>query len=129
MTDLDVAGLVPLAKSWEYAPELKVDGQGYSTTGYDQAERAYRLKKEDAESASVSFRIHADREHPLVNPAFVIENWGTDSGDLTVTLNGEELAPGASARVGYRNTLDGTDLIVWIDAESTEPVDISIARQ
>ncbi len=56
----------------------------------------------------------------------MVKNWGTDNGDLTVTLNGETLEPGASVRYGYHNTLEGTDLIVWIEAESTERVAISV---
>ena len=126
MTDLDVADLVPLAKSWDNPPELRLDGKGYSTMGYDQSERAYRLKKGPGETKPLSFSIDADQEHPLVNPAFVIKNWGAYDGNVTVKLNGEKLEPGASVRYGYHNALEGTNLIVWIETESTEKVSISI---
>ncbi len=126
MSDLKVAELAPLARSWEYAPELALNGAGYSTTGYDQSERAYQLERDPGAAAPLAFSIDAGCEHPLINPAFVVKNWGTDNGDLTVTLNGETLEPGASVRYGYHNTLEGTDLIVWIEAESTERVAISV---
>lgn len=127
MTHLDVADLAPLAKSWENAPELKLTGKGYSTTGYDQAERAYQLKKENGQSKPLSFSIQANQEQPLVNPAFVIKNWD-DGAELEVKLNGKELESGTSLRYGCHNTLEGTDLIVWIKTESTGKVKISINR-
>lgn len=126
MTDLDVAALVPLANSWVNPPELVVHGKGYSTTGYDQSQRAYGLKRDAGETEPLLFSISADQEHPLVHPAFVITNWETDDGDLAVTLNGQTLERSASVRYGYNNTLEGTDLIVWIETESTDKVDFSI---
>lgn len=125
MTDQEVTALVPLAKSWENAPALQLEGKGYSTTGYDQAERAYQFKKEAEKLTPLSFSINADQEHPLVNPAFVIKNWGDASG-ISVTLNGKELEPGTAFRYGYHHTLEGTALIVWMHAETANNVAISI---
>lgn len=125
MTGLDVADLIPLAKSWESAPELKLDSMGYSTIGYDQAQRAYQLAREDEDSKPLSCTIEADEEHPLVNPAFVIKDWG-DGDELGVKLDGEQLEAGATFRYGFHNTLEGTELIVWIDKASIKPVRLDL---
>jgi hypothetical protein len=127
MTGLTVTDLVPLAKSWENPPELKLISKGYSTTGYDKPQRAWKLKKEAGAETPLSFSIAADKDHPLINPAFVIRNWGADGGGLTVRLNGEKLEPGASVRHGYHNTLEGTDLIVWLERETTAQADVAIS--
>jgi hypothetical protein len=128
MTDLEVDALVPLAKSWVDAPALTLACDGFSTTGYDQAERAYQLEKIHEKTTPLVFRIDADQEHPLINPAFVIKNWGNDSGAITITLNDVPLESGSGFRFGYHNTLEGSDLIVWLRQEATDTTKISIAR-
>ena len=129
MTDLDAAALTPLAKSWADAPRLTLSGEGYSAEGYDASERAYRLKKVSETDSPLSFSILADPDHPLVNPAFVIENWGDADTAPVVTLNGETVPPGASLRHGCRSTLMGADLIVWMEKEAAGKVDVSISRK
>lgn len=129
MTNTGVQGLTSLAKSWANAPALTLSGEGYGSDGYDASERAYRLKKTSETDSPLSFSIQADSEHPLVNPAFVIENWGDAGAAPVVTLNGETLPLGPSLRHGCRPTLEGTDLIVWVEKEAAAKVDISIARK
>lgn len=129
MTDLGAAALTPLAKSWTSAPQLTLSGAGYSAGGYDASERAYRLKKVLETDNSLSFSILANPDHPLVNPAFVIENWGDADAAPVLTLNGEMLAPGPSLRHGCRTTINGIDLIVWVEKKSTSKMDISIGRK
>ncbi len=64
-------------------------------------------------------------EAPLVNPAFVIKNWG--HGRARVTVDGKRLRRGEQVRLGRRDTLEGSDLIIWIKTESTEPVQITVS--
>ena len=44
-----------------------------------------------------------------------------------MSVGGQALAPGRGLRTGYRKTLDGTDLLVWLEKTSTEPVGVRIA--
>ena len=52
----------------------------------------------------------------------MIKGWG--ESDAAVKVSGGDL----EVRVGHNPTLDGTDLVVWIKTESTEPVQIAISR-
>jgi hypothetical protein len=126
MTDKPVADLIPLAKSWTDAPKLELPGDVFSNAGYDQAERAYQLIKGTSDKPeTLDFHILADKEHPVINPAFVIRNWG--ESDCVLKLDGKEIAEGKTFRFGHRHTLEGTDLIVWIEKTSTEPVTILLS--
>lgn len=125
MTDLEVADLAPLAKSWETPPELKVVAGEYKALGYDQAEKAYHLEKTGTGTTPLAFSLSADGEHPVINPTFVVRNWG--EGDVEVQLDGKEVERGEAFRFGHRHTLTGTDLIVWLKVESTE--ELSVAFQ
>ena len=58
-------------------------------------------------------------------PAFIIENWG--EGNVALKINGKKIARGGDFRYGHRKKPEGTDLIVWIRKESTEPVKITLA--
>ncbi|HNR31418.1 MAG TPA: hypothetical protein PKI11_11060 [Candidatus Hydrogenedentes bacterium] len=118
MTHLDVAALVPLAKSWENAAPLTVDSAGYNTECYDPAERAYHVTRTQNETAMpLILRLLADEGHPLLNPAFVIQNWGGHG--VVLQRDGHQVERGSAFRFGHRHTQTSTDLIVWLDIEST----------
>jgi len=119
MSNQSVTDLVPLAKSWVNAPKLELAGKTFNSTGYDQTERAYQLVKADnKELQHLDLHILADEEHPVINPAFVIKNWG--DSDVVLTLDGKEIERGNTFRFGHRHTLESTDLIVWIKTKSTK---------
>ncbi len=125
MTDQAAEDLVPLAKSWLYAPELVVDNEGYSNEGYDPTEAAYVLRLDAADQAApLNFEIQASQDSPLMNPAFVIKNWG--SKEVELSINGKAVERGSDFRYGKITRINGTDLVVWIQQESTEPVSISL---
>ena len=125
MTNKPAAKLVPLAKSWLYAPQLKLSSRGYRSEGYDQAQRAYVLSRKDIRQFSaLNFELAASKESPVVNPAFVIKNWGGGSAGLAI--DGKKVGGGKHFRAGHRKTLEGGDLIVWVKGEWTKPVKISL---
>jgi len=113
--------LVPLAKSWLKPAKLEAKS-GCSSKGYDRAQRAYMLT---AKGSTISVRIKASKDSPVVNPAFVIEDWG--KSDVELKVDGRKIKRGKDFRFGHRHRLDGTDLIVWFEAESTKPVEISLS--
>jgi hypothetical protein len=125
MTNKPAAKLVPLAKSWLYAPQLKLSSKGYRSEGYDQTQRAYVLSRKDIRRFSaLNFELAASKESPVVNPAFVIKNWGGGSAGLAI--DGKRVRGGKHFRTGHRKTLEGADLIVWVKGEWTKPVKISL---
>jgi len=111
--------LVPLAKSWLNPAKLKVES-GCRSDGYDRSQRAYVLADTGAE---ISVVVKASKRTPMINPAFVIKNWG--EADAVLKIDGKKIKRGKSFRYGHRNTLEGSDLIVWIKKESMKPVQVS----
>ena len=125
MTDKKVEELVPLAKSWLNAPILRLKGSGFESKGYRETQMAYVLSRKDIISnIPLDFTIEASEDSPLVNPAFVIGNWGESIPKLSI--NGETMDPGIDFRYGLEHQLEGTDLIIWIRMESSRPVTVSV---
>ncbi len=125
MTQQSVEDLVPLAKSWLYAPELKLDDPGFTSEGYDPTQAAYVVRRIDSEPAApVTFEIQASEDSPLINPAIVMKNWGVREVELSI--NGNVVERGADFRYGIENRMEGTDLVMWINRKSTEPVTVSL---
>jgi hypothetical protein len=126
LTEKAPEDLVPLAKSWLYAPGIHKKSPGFETMGYDQAERAYLIHIFNKNNPStIKFRLGANAEHPLVNPAFVITDWG-DAG-LELKIDGKSLMRGKNFRYGHRNTPEGKDLIVWLKLEATTALEMELS--
>jgi len=123
MTNKLAASLVPLAKSWIYPAELKVTGDNFISEGYNFRERAYIINCKKAER-NFECKLIASAESPLVNPAFVIKNWG--GSDAELKIDGRKIKRGKNFRFGHRHSFEGSDLIVWLKTESTKPVNISL---
>jgi len=118
--------LVPVAKSWLTPAELRLTVQGYDFTGYDRYQRAYVLNCRDKGSPSkLEFELAASEESPVVNLALVIENWGRAPASLKI--DGRKIKRGRDFRFGYRETLAGSDLIVWINAKGTKKLKVTIS--
>jgi len=73
---------------------------------------------------TLSLTFSAKPDSPLVNPALVIEGWGRAPARLT--LDGRTLEPEVDFKLGYRQTLAGEDLIVWLPHESTSAANLQI---
>jgi hypothetical protein len=54
----------------------------------------------------------------------LIENWGT--APPQVRLDDQELERGDTFRFGYRHTLEGSDLIIWINVQAEKRVSLLI---
>ena len=67
-------------------------------------------------------KIAASDESPIIDPAFVVKDWGY--GDVSLKVNGSAIERSKDFRVGHRERLEGTDLIVWFRYESTEPMTV-----
>lgn len=109
--------LAVLARSWNFPAELKLAGPAFESSGYDKNQRAYVLAhKPAAESVPLELTLAGNPQSPVLNPAFIVKKWGNAS--VTLTLDGKSIPRGKDFRYGHRQTLEGTDLIVWIETES-----------
>ena len=95
--------------------------------GYDFSQRAYFLTCKDPGKLSVELVMDASPESPMVNGCFIIKNWGDEEPLLEV--DGRVLSKERGFRVGKIPTLEGCDLIIWIEKTSTKPVKIKVATQ
>jgi hypothetical protein len=126
MSEKSAAELVPLARSWNYPAQLVITSGNFHSEGYGKEQRAYVLFcEEKGRPTTLEFEVAASAKSPLVNPAFVVKNWGQAGAEIKV--NGEQVKRGKSFRYGYNHTLEGSDLIFWLKKESTGPVTISLS--
>jgi len=123
LTDKTVEELVPLTKSWANPPKLVVMGGGFANEDYDPTDLAFHLTSKQG-AQILTMKIAASLESPIVDPAFVVNDWGYAGAALEV--NGKTIAHGNSLRVGHRERLDGTDLIVWFRFEATAPITVKL---
>jgi len=124
LTDRGVRYLARLDRSWLHSPLIRIsDGD---TVTYHPGQKAYVIRltqKQQSGKDKVVMIIEASKDSPMVNPAFVICDWG--SSRPRVRIDGVVLS-GDEYRIGYRYTLEGTDLILWLDRTSEQPTTISV---
>lgn len=96
--------LVKLARNWQYAPELTLEGDGYHYDDYQIKEKAYILRRGSG-GKDLRLSIKAGPERPLVNPAFVIKGIKYEPSKLMI--NDSEFS-------NYRAGFEGNDLVVWV---------------
>lgn len=121
MTDAPFDGILPLARSWSKAPDLKIAAGALKSEGFDPSQRAYVLSSPAAgKPGRTEFTLSADPESPVNNLCFLIKGWGVT--EASVTLDGKPLTKKDGLRMGAIPTLTGADLVIWIEAKSTRPV-------
>ena len=126
LTTKSAAELVPLAKSWLSPPSVELVGSGFQNQGYDPTQRAFVIVRESHSSASqVRFLLKASSDSPLLNPAFVVQNWG--DAEPKLSIDGKPVPRGANFRYGFVPHLEGSDLVVWLAMESSRPTTVEFA--
>jgi len=127
LSDKPIEHLIKLARSWLQAPKLRIMDGAFSSQGYSRDQRAYLFTRGTrGQAGALKFALQATEDSPVVNPAFVIENWG--QADAELKINGKRIKRGDTFRYGHRDTLDGTDLIIWLEAESFGPMQILLLK-
>ncbi len=119
MTDLPVQDLVPLARSWDSPSELTVKSDGYESAGYDPTQMAYIVAVKES-NKHLKIQLNASKQSPVVNPVFVLKNWGETPPSLNI--NGTAMINGV--KLGIEKKLDRTDMVVWVKTVSDEPLEI-----
>src|SRR5215467_961645 len=128
LTTKSASELVPLAKSWLSAPVIELAGTGFQSQGYDQTQRAFVIVRQTAAvSPQMTLTLQASSESPLINPGFVIKNWGASEPRLRI--DGKPVARGSAFRYGFVPTLEGSDLVVWLQMDSVKPTRLEFAMQ
>ena len=119
-TNKPAESLIPLARSWNYPPEI-TDMKGADSEGYIKGERAYRIK---ARQDQLSFILEGTEKSPVVNPCFIIQGWD-DTAEIL--MNGKSQASDKLVRQGLVRDVDGElQLIVWLMVESNESLEFNI---
>lgn len=124
MTKGSIQSVLPLARSWNSAPEVKAVSDGFISNGYDAYQRAYLFQKKGENGKSLEFTVAASEHSPLVNLPVVIRNWGT--GPAKVEVVGKDASFHEKCRIGKVSNLEGDDLVIWIPVESNAPVSVRI---
>jgi hypothetical protein len=107
MNTMTIDELRVLAASWLHPANL-TDLSGGESKGYDQSQRAYVIRSMEKD---LSFSLAGSKDHPLVNPCFVIKNWQKGkTADLRI--DGERIPAGKDFRLGIITDTDGTETLV-----------------
>jgi hypothetical protein len=117
--------LVPLAKSWIHAPQLRAEAGSVQSRGYDFSQRAYKLLNTDPKNPSAQLVFEATPDSPFRNACLVIKNWGDSLPK--VEIDRQPQSEGMACRMGQIQTLEGTDLLLWIAQESDSDVRVSLS--
>ncbi|MHC4325377.1 MAG: hypothetical protein ACYSUX_14025, partial [Planctomycetota bacterium] len=101
--------LVKLARSWQYAPELILKGDGYHYDGYEIKEKAYILTNTSKQN-DLHLSIKASPERPLVNPAFVIKGMDKNKS-FRLKIYDKNV-------INYRAGFEQDNMVIWIPLTS-----------
>jgi hypothetical protein len=121
MNSMNVNDLIRFGRSWAYAPELTITGNGYISKGYDKAERCYQLEGNNSKAGTLEFTLKGSEDSPVINPAIRVKNWNSDGAKILV--NGKE---NKNCKVGINHQLDGDDLVLYISLDEEVTVKITI---
>lgn len=122
LTNQPLEMLALLARSWLRAPDLKNVSRAFINEGYSKQQRAYILHKAVDKPLSLEMEVAASKDSPIVNPAFVVKNWGDANVELKIDQTA--IQHSKNFRYGHQVTTEGIDLTVWIKRESVEPLRI-----
>ncbi len=119
-----IGSLTSLARSWSRPPKLVIQS-GASDSQFDSTQRCYVISSSNKqEIEKLKFSLQANSDSPVVNPAFVIKNWGDHNVRLKV--NGKKIPQGKAFRIGHIRRINQYDLVVWLELESNTIIEISM---
>lgn len=118
---MDMKEIINLGRSWAYAPEIKINGEGFVLQGFDKSERCYQIENTTSKAKKLEFKMAGSIDNPICNPAFFIKNWNGNKAEVLV--NGKPLK---DTRIGINRELEGDNLVVFLFLEKSEPVTITV---
>jgi len=124
LTTAKPASLLPLAKSWISPPPGVLLQGAAGEVRYDPTQRAFVVRGlSKGESGRLTIRVASTQESPLVNPAFVLEDWDGPAR-MTVSIDGKRVV--VPIRSGIEHHLEGDSVVFYLNLESTRPVQVEI---
>ncbi len=124
-TETTMNPLVKLSQSWNRPAVLKCDSPDYINKGYQVDQRCWQLKSRKANSSKpLSFTLAGSKQTPICHPAFVIKNYGNKS--IQLSIDGQEKEWSKDYRRGYHKTIEGTDLIIYLNIVSEDAIQVKI---
>jgi hypothetical protein len=125
LTTESPADLLLLAKSWLSTPNMQVKGTDHHNDGYDPTQRAYVLTRaKGANPVTLRLTLDGSEASPVLDLAIVIKNWG--DGGAQLKIDGRSVAPGKALRLGHIRRLESSDLVIWMQKQSTAPFNIEL---
>ncbi len=122
-----IGSLTSLAKSWVRSPKLLIHS-GAAKGEFDSTQRNYVISGSGGkEIKNLKFSLQASPDSPVVNPAFVIRNWG--DYQVRLNVNGKEIQQGKAFRVGHIRRINQYDLVIWLELESNTDIEISMEHE
>jgi hypothetical protein len=124
-TDQSIRTAIPYARFWQNPPQVN-DVSGGKSYDFNKDEKAYIFKME---GEKLSFTIDADKNSPLVNPAFVIRHW-EKMAPAKVVVDGKEVRAGKTLRQGDTRCAEGQLVkVIWLEMASEKPIKVEISRR
>ncbi|MGB7549372.1 MAG: LamG domain-containing protein [Terracidiphilus sp.] len=124
LTSLPPQQLVPLAKSWLSPPSIHLTDGNAISADFDPSQRAFVIHRDQSAKAErLVLALDASADSPLVNPAFVVENW---NGAAKVTVVSKGVKSDVPVHIGYVQHLSGDTLILFLPVQSQQPTQIRI---
>jgi len=126
MTDLKAGELGTVAKSWLYPAKVIIEAsKGFTYDGFNSSERAYSFTDHNpGNSQKATFNLMACSDNPLHNPVFIIHNWKNKNAKLKIKGTNQKIE---EIKQGIEYGVNGNALVIWIKAEITIPIEISIS--
>lgn len=122
-TDQSIKTVIPRARFWQNPPEV-VNVSGAENLGFNKDEKAFVF---NMQSSTLTFTIQSGKSRPVVNPAFVLQNWPGHS-EAIVKVNGEIMNSDQQLRQGFNRDADGNlGKIIWMEMNSTKPTELEIS--
>lgn len=120
MNAMELDELIQFGRSWAYAPELSIIGNGATSRGFDRSRRCYSLQKSNNTQA-IEFTLSGSKDSPIINPAFSIKNW--NARDARIFVNNEEFS---DKEIGVQYELHGIDMMIFLWIKSSAEIRVRI---
>ena len=125
LTPQSASEIIPRAKSWLSPAGIEITGQGFKSEGFDPPQRAYVVVRENGNVRSgFSLSIKGSQDSPVVAPALIVKNWGEAMPKMAV--EDKPVTWSSDFRFGLVSTIDGTDLVIWMNVQSTGTTRVKI---
>jgi hypothetical protein len=125
ITDKTVDQLIPFARFYLNPPILNIENDDFVYQGFNKNDRAYHISKKEAQAVNLKFSVKASQQSPLVNPVFVIENWG--NLQPVIKINNHSNTDNIVLKYDLQKTLGSGNLIIWLEIKTDQNTNFLIS--